>query len=409
MSKPIPPELVDLIFGFIPLHTKWETTTLNSTLFVCSLVSRLFCSASRRRLFSTVFIGAASTVPRTSAKFKPLIKLLEEHPEVLLSTHAVQINLTRGKSRKWASLNDTVLGRILTLIKTRQRKLDVLRIECSRLPDFDQAFGRRTKQAIMDLLPEIHSLTLNDMAVPATIMEKLPPLQSFHARNLWLASRVSVSQAPPPAFTDTSDVSIDVHSLWEIHQFYQRSRQPPPAYVNLMVDALPVQKDDLTDTIRILVEFHRFKNLTTIRLNHNNFILASDCDVLCLLKTWLEFGTMLLGTASSPSSLTNINIEINYFNIARGLGDFNKTTEILAFMQHIDEFHPTKLVNRHPNLESIQVKVASPVLNQAESQYVSGFRNMIERCIQKLLPIALPIPTPNFGKVIAYYIPLDRL
>ncbi|KAF9528628.1 hypothetical protein CPB83DRAFT_853990 [Crepidotus variabilis] len=277
------------------------------------------------------------------------------------------------------------------MIKTRQRKLGHLTFDCLNIPDFDQAFGGHTKKAIMDLLPDLRSLSLNDIAVPAMFMEKLPSLQCFQLCNVELACQTSKSHVPPPIFTAASTVMADINSLEEIHRFYQRSQQPLPAYVNLTLDvSLPSQAPltnllsgsiqslramtfgatSLLDPSNVQLEFGEFEKLTNIRLKRNTLVSQSGRSVLNLLNSCLAPAAAFLASASSPSNLVDVTVDIDIYGAVEKTDDWEET---ISVAKPIDELGSNRLLAQHPKLKSITIIIfASYIKVKSDQEQAEG-------------------------------------
>ncbi|KAF9524262.1 hypothetical protein CPB83DRAFT_910037 [Crepidotus variabilis] len=434
MSQPLPPELAELIINFVPLSENGDPRRPNKTLLTCTEVSQSFNVASRHRLFSTVFIAPTSRLRGTQAKLQALLELFEEHPDFLHFTDTVAIHLDCGIAFKWASTNDTILGRILTIFKMHQRKLVHLRIYCRNAPVFDQAFGQHTQRAILDLIPAVHSLTLSDMVVPATVIEKIPPLRYFNIHSVRLASGRSMSQAPL-IFSNISEVLIDDISLKEIQQFYRRSGLPPPAYVNVVINtpsSLPDYHIQLSDGLsgstqslqmftlkmvhsrtppsaeHIILDFGMFKKLTTLKVK---WAIQMDKEhrswgFLEKISSYLSLFGTILGYSSSLSSLVKAEIEIICY------GNPDDYEEVISSTKPVGGLDPIDLLGRYPKLKLITIAIISSLFNDKQKNEHQAKRSSlatenIGRCLKELVPSAVRIP--NYGSVgaIVYCISLN--
>ncbi|KAF9524261.1 hypothetical protein CPB83DRAFT_861500 [Crepidotus variabilis] len=314
----------------------------------------------------------------------------------------------------------------------RQRKLGCLRIYSGRAPYFDQAFGQQTQQVIMDLVSDIHSLQLKDIVIPAAFMEKLPPLKYIYLRNVSLTSPGSLSQVPPPVFTDTSD--FDVGSLQGISQFYQRSQQPIPAYVNFAIEFTPLFLDhsSLPDmlsgsihSLRSLIihppilknenhfrlELGAFRKLTSLQLKLRTVIQQSAWEVLLPLNLQLASIATVLGFPTPPSKLVNVSLEIELIGTPRSL---EGCTHLLSSAELVNGLDRKDLLPKHPELKLITIKICPPQTNsfwedRQDNHLFLAFKNIVGRYIRKVLPNSHHVRKQELGRAIVHNISLDSV
>ncbi|KAF9522274.1 hypothetical protein CPB83DRAFT_899787 [Crepidotus variabilis] len=429
MPTPLPPEIIDLIFDFLPLCDYLSPELPSETLLACTEVSRSFSAASRRRIFSSLFLAQASDTDKTRAKLEALAELIEKNPHVLRATHTIEITISYGACRRWAFLNDKLLHRILRVVVLRRRNINLLKIDCHRSPyfDFARGFGERTKQVIKDLIPWVRSLSLNYLNLPTTLLEHLPPLKLLDLRNVKLLSQTSGFQIPSQSFSNHTRISIDTKSLEDIHRICRQILQPLPSFTNLQLDIhfegpsfgiiqLDEKLDSSLQTLQCLtiqatssfdlnshqVEFSRFKRLSTFKIAYSSYLDFKPFVGASGLETSLVSVAKFLDSASLPSNIINVEIEIS------GLGPiYHFQDEMVSSLCPIEGLNSEKLFAKHPKLQSILIDIVPPTAGTHLARITSAPTTLIQRSLETCLPNALGVFADS--TLMTYTIPLNSL
>ncbi|KAF9528627.1 hypothetical protein CPB83DRAFT_883358 [Crepidotus variabilis] len=251
------------------------------------------------------------------------------------------------------------------MIKTRQRKLGHLEISCNRAPDFDQAFGQRTRHAILDLIP--HSS-------PAYV-------------NL-LITKSSSNRGHTQLTTLLSGSTCTLRVL-EI----------------LLIDS-QLGYEVNPDTIRF--DFSKFSKLSTIRVKYDALVFGSACGFFAQVQWHLAFAVTFLASAPSLSCLAESLFEIRLIGLVQ---HFDGCEEMISSVQPVNELNRKGLLARHPNLKSFDITVVLQFLKG----YLPGndalaLQNVIRRCIKKSLPNSAHLPDfQSSERAAVFKISLDHL
>ncbi|KAF9523421.1 hypothetical protein CPB83DRAFT_898813 [Crepidotus variabilis] len=409
----LPLELFDHVFSFLPLcdGSRYPSEDLLS----CTKVSRTLSILSRRRICSTLVIGASPSEEKTRATLEALVKLLRAHPDLLRSTHAVEIYLVT--SIEWPSLCDAPLHDILEMIQSRPQKLKSLKISGRACSSLETMFQRRTREAIMSLVPFVQSLSLERLIISSPFLEKLCAIH--HVALSWVQMDIQatdLSRVRTPTFVPHSHVSVDMFTLKSIHPFYQHYERSPPSYSNLTIDTFPplgpsCLRDLITNSKRTLrtltlkasmqgigkdftrLDFSLFKKLTTLRIYHNHHSLTEFGIIYPLWTCLNSLGRLLSSdTRRLPSCLLDVEIDVVLVTpiayAAIGTNPFGFSS--------IPQLSPENLTALHPRLESFLIRITPPKLAD-HCQFTEGeeigalLRKEVKRSIDIILPNSVDV------------------
>ncbi|KAF9522276.1 hypothetical protein CPB83DRAFT_864721 [Crepidotus variabilis] len=414
--KPLPQEIIDHIFSFIPYCDDSDAKFANKTLVACTKVSHLFWVAARRRIFSRLILAQPRTFEKTQSKLKNLSQLLEQHGELLNSISIVEIDLNHGPNQRWAFECDALLHRILSLIIGRPQKLDHLKMSCWQGPIFQNTFDQRTQEDILYLLTGLQTLSLMYIEIPVIFLEALPPLKHISLFGVQLASGTDVVHALPSAFHPGAEIEADYGSLKEVHHLYRSAQQPLPCCMILRLkdimsgESIHDIMDGSQNTMTRLeleidfglsptdgpIDFGHFKKLTdlSVSLNCHNYSWTIST-IIDSIK--LHFGGVvgLFHPFSSPSHLVNLEISLLcrvpiYLTDA----DIDEANLMgLTLKEELSWLKSHNLLVRHPNLKTVKLNVALPFIRSStdnisihvQRKTVNNYKNFVEGCIREAL------------------------